>query len=72
MKAISAGSTSWASGEPPSIRGPWESAIIGLAEKGDPRFIDILRKHVRNRVIRSERAMRALGEGVCVAVSAEG
>ena len=38
----------------------WESAIVGLAESGDVRFVDILRKHVASRVIRSERALAAL------------
>lgn len=61
MKAIVEGSTVWAKGEPPRIRGPWEAAIINLAEAGDARFIAILREHVENRVIRSERAKAALG-----------
>lgn len=38
----------------------WESAIVQLAEAGDARFIDILRKHVAAGVIRSERALAAL------------
>lgn len=38
----------------------WERMIIELAEAGDARFIDILRKHVASRVIRSERALAAL------------
>jgi hypothetical protein len=38
----------------------WESAIAGLAESGDVRFIDILRKHVAAGVIRSERALAVL------------
>lgn len=38
----------------------WERMIIELAEQGEPRFIDILRKHVASRVIRSERALAAL------------
>lgn len=61
MKAIVEGSIAWAKGEPPRIRGPWESAIVELAEKGDARFIAILREHVENGVIRSRRAKEALG-----------
>ena len=38
----------------------WEAAIVQLAEAGDARFIDILRKHVASRVIRSERAIAVL------------
>ena len=38
----------------------WEAAIVQLAEAGDARFIDILRKHVASRVIRSERALATL------------
>jgi hypothetical protein len=38
----------------------WESAIVGLAESGDARFIDVLRKHVASSAIRSERATAAL------------
>lgn len=38
----------------------WESAVVQLAEAGDARFIDILRKHVASGVIRSERALAAL------------
>jgi hypothetical protein len=38
----------------------WESAIVGLAESGDARFVDILRKHVAAGVIRSERALAVL------------
>lgn len=34
----------------------WESAIVQLAEAGDARFIDILRKHIASGVIRSDRA----------------
>lgn len=62
MKGVGEGSIVWAQGEPPAIRGPWESAIIELAEKGDPRFVRILREHVAKGVIRSERA-RAVLEG---------
>lgn len=38
----------------------WENAIVQLAGAGDARFIDILRKHVASRVIRSERAIAVL------------
>lgn len=52
----------WAKIPPPLIRGPWESAIIELAEAGDPRFVEILREHVAKGTIRSPRA-RAVFEG---------
>lgn len=56
-----AGSLSWASQAPaPGCRGPWESAIIKLAEQGDQRFVRILAEHVANGVIRGERAKAAL------------
>lgn len=52
----------WADEPPP--RGAagtlWEKHIIELAEAGDPRFIEKLRKHVASRVIRSERAIAVL------------
>lgn len=38
----------------------WEAAIVQLAEAGDARFIEILRKHVAAGVIRSERAIAVL------------
>lgn len=64
MKKTVEGSIAWAKGEPPRIRGPWESAICELAEKGDARFIDILREHVASGVIRSPRAINILnGDG---------
>ena len=54
--------TAWADEPPP--RGAagtlWEKHIIELAEAGDPRFIEKLRKHVAPRVIRSERAIAVL------------
>ena len=54
--------TVWADEPPP--RGAagtlWEKHIIELAEAGDARFIEKLRKHVASRVIRSERAIAAL------------
>ena len=54
--------TAWADEPPP--RGAagtlWEKHIIELAEAGDPRFIEKLRKHVASRVIRSERAIAVL------------
>ena len=37
----------------------WEAAIVGLAESGDARFIEILRGHIQAGVIRSERAKAA-------------
>lgn len=60
MRPMEAGSTAWAQGDPPRVRGPWEAAIIELAEAGDPRFVRILHEHWNNRVIRSERARKAL------------
>ena len=52
----------WADEPPP--RGAagtlWEKHIIELAEAGDPRFIEKLRKHVASSAIRSERATAAL------------
>lgn len=60
MQSIGAGSTKWAEGQPPRIRGPWESAIIELAEQGDARFVKILGDHVAAGVIKSERAKKAL------------
>jgi hypothetical protein len=54
--------TAWADEPPP--RGAagtlWEKHIIELAEAGDPRFIEKLRKHVASGVIRSERALAVL------------
>lgn len=61
MKGIDAGSTSWASGEPPRVSTYWEGSIIDLAEKGDTRFVEILRKNVQRGVIKSERAHKVLG-----------
>lgn len=52
----------WAD-EPPA-RGAagtaWEKAVIELAEAGDTRFVEKLRKHVKAGVIRSERALAVL------------
>ena len=54
--------TAWADEPPP--RGAagtlWEKHIIELAEAGDVRVIEKLRKHVAAGVIRSERAIAAL------------
>lgn len=54
--------TAWAKTPPAygAAGSVWERMIIELAEQGEPRFIDILRKHVASRVIRSERALAAL------------
>ena len=54
--------TAWSDEPPP--RGAagtlWEKHIIELAEAGDPRFIEKLRKHVASGVIRCERARAVL------------
>ena len=54
--------TAWAD-EPP-LRGAagtlWEKRIIELAEAGDARFVEILRRHVERGVIRSDRARAAI------------
>lgn len=54
--------TAWADEPPP--RGAagtlWEKHITELAEAGDPRFIEKLRKHVASGVIRCERARAVL------------
>jgi hypothetical protein len=63
MRGIEAGSTRWAQGEPPAVRGPWQDAIIELAEKGDARFVKILGDHVKAGRINSERANAALRNG---------
>ncbi len=60
LNGIDAGSTKWATGSPPHIRGPWETGIIELAERGDSRFLAILREHVKRGTIKGERAMAAL------------
>lgn len=54
--------TAWAKTPPAygAAGSVWERMIIELAEQGESRFIDILRKHVASRVIRSERALAAL------------
>ena len=38
----------------------WEKAVIELAERGDARFVEILRRHVERGVIRSDRARAAI------------
>ena len=54
--------TAWAKTPPAygAAGSVWERMIIELAEQGESRFIDILRKHVASRVIRSERALAVL------------
>ena len=54
--------TAWAE-EPPAGGASgtaWEKAVIELAERGDARFVEILRRHVERGVIRSERARAAI------------
>ena len=41
----------------------WESAILELAEAGEPRFVKILAEHVSRGVIASPRATAALEPG---------
>lgn len=60
LNGIDAGSTKWATGSPPHIRGPWETAIIELAERGDSKFVAILRDHVKRGTIKGERALAVL------------
>lgn len=57
--------TAWAKTPPPcGARGsPWESAILELAEAGEPRFVKILAEHVARGVIASPRATAALEPG---------
>lgn len=57
--------TAWAKTPPPGgARGSrWESAILELAEAGEPRFVKILAEHVSRRVIASPRATAALEPG---------
>lgn len=57
-----AGFLDWARFPPVSShRDPWEAAICECVEAGDDRFVPILRMHVEQGVIRSERAKAALG-----------
>jgi len=51
--------TGWAK-RVPNIRGTWERFIVELVEEGDARFVPVLADHVRNGVIKSERAKLAL------------
>lgn len=54
--------TAWAD-EPPACGAggtAWEKAVIELAEKGDSRFVEVLRRHVERGVIRSGRALAVL------------
>lgn len=55
----------WAKTPPPGgARGSrWESAILELAEAGEPRFVKILAEHVSRGVIASPRATAALEPG---------
>jgi hypothetical protein len=47
----------WALTPPaPGRRMHWETAIVELAEQGDPRFVRILAEHVERGVIVSARA----------------
>ncbi|MGL4264789.1 MAG: hypothetical protein ACRCTX_24475 [Afipia sp.] len=57
--------TAWAKTPPPGgARGSrWESAILELAEAGEPRFVKILAEHVASGVIASPRATAALEPG---------
>ena len=57
ISSQAAGSTAWAL-TPPAAgkRGPWETAIIDLAEQGEPQFVRILAEHVERGVIVSARA----------------
>lgn len=57
--------TAWAKTPPPGgARGSlWESAILELAEAGEPRFVKILAEHVARGVIASPRATAALEPG---------
>jgi hypothetical protein len=54
--------TAWAKTPPAygAAGSVWERMIIELAEQGEPRFVAILREHVRTGVIRAERAAKAL------------
>lgn len=57
MKTTDAGSVAWAKTPPaPGRRMHWETAIVELAEQGDPRFVRILAEHVERGVIVSARA----------------
>lgn len=57
--------TAWADEPPPrgAAGTAWEKAVIELAEAGDTRFIEKLRKHVAAGVIRCERARAVLERG---------
>ena len=54
--------TAWAKTPPAygAAGSVWERMIIELAEQGEPRFVAILREHVKTGVIRAERAQAAL------------
>lgn len=57
--------TAWAKTPPTygAAGSVWERMIIELAEQGEPRFVAILREHVKAGVIRSERAHAVLAQG---------
>ena len=57
--------TAWAKTPPAygAAGSVWERMIIELAEQGEPRFVAILREHVKTGVIRSERAHAVLQTG---------
>lgn len=63
--------TTWAKTPPAygAAGSVWERMIIELAEQGEPRFVAILREHVRTGVIRSTRAQAALNLTSADAVS---
>lgn len=54
--------TAWAKTPPAygAAGSVWERMIIELAEQGEPRFLTILRDHVKTGVIRAERAAKAI------------
>lgn len=63
--------TAWAKTPPAygAAGSVWERMIIELAEQGEPRFLAILRDHVKTGVIRSERALAVLSAPESDAVS---
>lgn len=63
--------TAWAKTPPAygAAGSVWERMIIELAEQGEPRFLTILRDHVKTGVIRAERARAALTQTSADAVS---
>lgn len=63
--------TAWAKTPPAygAAGSVWERMIIELAEQGEPRFLAILRDHVKTGVIRAERARAVLTQTSADAVS---